>query len=578
MSNARLKRKTKKGRIIPFLFPALTALGLILGGVSAINRAVKSKGKGIGSWEKFFFDATNTSKPASSLESTTNSLLDGSMARRKFKLWGAEGKETGRTSSNSRVEDSFANSLVACQPALETEVSSRAPDTQLIRHCFTNLKPTRLRVSESEISAAPKIEVLRADKCDCGDYGASLERKGGANGRSLRKPANQRHRQARFLHAKIRSDPAGNEPGSPWWEASRLTTQPLGHSLLPTYFLPKPNDIHGTASDDGKRSEMPHPSQQSKNAKGLPNAFDKPRPSVGSIKRQARVAVGYYSRSVDYELCSRFQKEIKKKHEHLFVGRNPGKSDNVVRGAGSGDGGRYREAQRGVFTAETHDGAAATWWPGHEDVFGRRRRVIPAVNTEISCSQHSAEVEGSRRGRGNTSVVSFFDDSQVCTTAVSVKHGEILRFTDEYAGGSNEQGSAITDDTTSDSIMARRHSPAHDVEINSPVDGINRLYLTYRSENMLTRSLSSHKRSGEFTALKATATPFQEFVDFGNVESSVSLTDYDSMTCEKRGPSVLEYKRQNYKLQNSNFAMRSFSQRQSYDHTKLAKECWMAVT
>ncbi|KAJ8869180.1 hypothetical protein PR048_030750 [Dryococelus australis] len=51
--------------------------------------------------------------------------------------------------------------------------------------------------------------------------------RGGGNERSLRKPADQRHRPARFPNSKIRSDPAGIEPGSPWWEASRPTAQPL---------------------------------------------------------------------------------------------------------------------------------------------------------------------------------------------------------------------------------------------------------------------------------------------------------------------------------------------------------------
>ncbi|KAJ8870847.1 hypothetical protein PR048_027148 [Dryococelus australis] len=44
--------------------------------------------------------------------------------------------------------------------------------------------------------------------------------RGGGNGRSPRKPANQRHRPARFPRAKI----WGIEPCSPWREASNLTT------------------------------------------------------------------------------------------------------------------------------------------------------------------------------------------------------------------------------------------------------------------------------------------------------------------------------------------------------------------
>ncbi|KAJ8898216.1 hypothetical protein PR048_003576 [Dryococelus australis] len=53
------------------------------------------------------------------------------------------------------------------------------------------------------------------------------ERGLGGNERSLRKPADQQHRPARFPHAKIREWPgSGIEPGSSWWQASRLTAQP----------------------------------------------------------------------------------------------------------------------------------------------------------------------------------------------------------------------------------------------------------------------------------------------------------------------------------------------------------------
>ncbi|KAJ8884798.1 hypothetical protein PR048_010994 [Dryococelus australis] len=52
---------------------------------------------------------------------------------------------------------------------------------------------------------------------------------GGGNGRSPIKPADQRHRPARFPYAKIPlpgHSRQGIEPGLPWWEASRLTAQP----------------------------------------------------------------------------------------------------------------------------------------------------------------------------------------------------------------------------------------------------------------------------------------------------------------------------------------------------------------
>ncbi|KAJ8888577.1 hypothetical protein PR048_008069 [Dryococelus australis] len=49
----------------------------------------------------------------------------------------------------------------------------------------------------------------------------------GGNGRSARKPADQRHRPARFPLAKIRGATlSGIEPGLPWWETSSLTAQP----------------------------------------------------------------------------------------------------------------------------------------------------------------------------------------------------------------------------------------------------------------------------------------------------------------------------------------------------------------
>ncbi|KAJ8880239.1 hypothetical protein PR048_016705 [Dryococelus australis] len=41
-------------------------------------------------------------------------------------------------------------------------------------------------------------------------YSSSAGMKGRGNGRSPRKPADQRHRPVRFPHAKIRSDPAGD--------------------------------------------------------------------------------------------------------------------------------------------------------------------------------------------------------------------------------------------------------------------------------------------------------------------------------------------------------------------------------
>ncbi|KAJ8868641.1 hypothetical protein PR048_030180 [Dryococelus australis] len=70
-----------------------------------------------------------------------------------------------------------------------------------------------------DIWTALNFEVSRADEAS--------EWKGRGNGISPRKPADRRHRPARFPHAKktvvTRS---GIESGSPWWEASKLTAQP----------------------------------------------------------------------------------------------------------------------------------------------------------------------------------------------------------------------------------------------------------------------------------------------------------------------------------------------------------------
>ncbi|KAJ8883634.1 hypothetical protein PR048_015487 [Dryococelus australis] len=57
-----------------------------------------------------------------------------------------------------------------------------------------------------------------------GEYGAAPECKGDGCGKSLRKPADQRHRPVRFPHAKIQErPPPGIEPRSPRWELSSVT-------------------------------------------------------------------------------------------------------------------------------------------------------------------------------------------------------------------------------------------------------------------------------------------------------------------------------------------------------------------
>ncbi|KAJ8872352.1 hypothetical protein PR048_025956 [Dryococelus australis] len=53
------------------------------------------------------------------------------------------------------------------------------------------------------------------------EHGAAPDCKGCGNGKSLRKPADQRHRPPRFPRTRTRvATPPGIEPGSPWWEAS----------------------------------------------------------------------------------------------------------------------------------------------------------------------------------------------------------------------------------------------------------------------------------------------------------------------------------------------------------------------
>ncbi|KAJ8872710.1 hypothetical protein PR048_026323 [Dryococelus australis] len=69
------------------------------------------------------------------------------------------------------------------------------------------------------------------------------------NRRSPRKPADQRHRPARFPLVKIRECPAGGiGPGSRWGEASSLTAQP--HTPLPKSCPHHTACTYGTSSGD----------------------------------------------------------------------------------------------------------------------------------------------------------------------------------------------------------------------------------------------------------------------------------------------------------------------------------------
>ncbi|KAJ8888788.1 hypothetical protein PR048_008280 [Dryococelus australis] len=63
-----------------------------------------------------------------------------------------------------------------------------------------------------------RLEPMRVKR---GEYGPASECKGDGNGRSPRKPADQKHCPERFPRAKIRErTPLGIKPGSPRWEAS----------------------------------------------------------------------------------------------------------------------------------------------------------------------------------------------------------------------------------------------------------------------------------------------------------------------------------------------------------------------
>ncbi|KAJ8887972.1 hypothetical protein PR048_007457 [Dryococelus australis] len=82
-----------------------------------------------------------------------------------------------------------------------------------------------IRLSYSDSSKTADVDLvrilLRCKKLMC-EYGATPKLKGGGNGRSLRKSADQRHRptcENPITWPEI-------EPGSQWWEASRLTAQP----------------------------------------------------------------------------------------------------------------------------------------------------------------------------------------------------------------------------------------------------------------------------------------------------------------------------------------------------------------
>ncbi|KAJ8871610.1 hypothetical protein PR048_027937 [Dryococelus australis] len=95
----------------------------------------------------------------------------------------------------------FGNNLLA-QAKRSTHVNRKPP-------VCTKLYTSALTSIAAHIWAALDIWVLRVDK-------------GGGNGRSPRKPADQRHRLERF---------PGIEPGSPWWEANALAIARYRHEV-----------------------------------------------------------------------------------------------------------------------------------------------------------------------------------------------------------------------------------------------------------------------------------------------------------------------------------------------------------
>ncbi|KAJ8884346.1 hypothetical protein PR048_016203 [Dryococelus australis] len=79
-------------------------------------------------------------------------------------------------------------------------------------------------VLRSAHNSSPNSESICLQRSE---YGAAPERKSAGNGRSPRKPADQRHRPARLPHAKVQGvTPPGIESGSPRWGMSSLTTTP----------------------------------------------------------------------------------------------------------------------------------------------------------------------------------------------------------------------------------------------------------------------------------------------------------------------------------------------------------------
>ncbi|KAJ8870382.1 hypothetical protein PR048_029403 [Dryococelus australis] len=106
------------------------------------------------------------------------------------------------------VPYSTRSALIGCQ---DLEVKSRL---NLVTHSLTSRRGFVDRI----------MQPMRAER---GDYGAALECKGGRNGISPRRPADQRQLPAGFPHDTfVGVTPPGTQPGYPWWEASSTTTKP----------------------------------------------------------------------------------------------------------------------------------------------------------------------------------------------------------------------------------------------------------------------------------------------------------------------------------------------------------------
>ncbi|KAJ8888700.1 hypothetical protein PR048_008192 [Dryococelus australis] len=102
------------------------------------------------------------------------------------------------------TNDPSAGTALRFSPAMHHLVELLSPSEGNCMPFPDYSRALRRYIVGEEIWVALNIEVLEPMRVKRGEYGASLERKGGGNGRCLTKPIDQRHRSARFPHAKIR--------------------------------------------------------------------------------------------------------------------------------------------------------------------------------------------------------------------------------------------------------------------------------------------------------------------------------------------------------------------------------------